>query len=463
MVSCIFISTSLFNQRRLLGHVMSSDDVSVPVELQKVAAAALHYVIFNQSVESGLSVNSQSPSTPFEERADVTHYRRAKAVSLYVLPAIFVFGTLGNALCVAVFARKLLGTCSSRFGLRDNIELSAASGFFLLSLSDLLLCVSGLPDFLLSNVGYADSGDIVEVIKLHGRVIQPVLLNVWIFTSAWVTCSLSIERYLVITYPLQAKSKCSCLLTAGTGLGIFIASLALNFPSFFKYSVHCAQPDCYLMPTKFLLNSTSNLVYHVIWSLFGCVVPFCILSFANIRLLVALRRNSTSFRDAVENGGVAEGGVACTRRHAPSLDKNSNRRARQVTLILALIVSSYLLLVTPASCLELIRPFLPRAQLNWYRLAVIITNTTQATNFSFGFLLYVCMSARFRRDVRRLASCCTLTSSKGRDQGQNSQDRGQGLLNSSPAVSTRTMFKVISATELNPRFVHVLRESPVLI
>lgn len=359
-----------------------------------LAEATYGYVIFN---ESGLG--------QYDERDDLIHLNRAKVVSQYVLPAIFIFGGVGNALCVAVFARKLLANCSSRFGLRDNIELSAASGFFLLALSDLLLCISGLPESFLSKGGHADPSNIAEVARLHVRVIQPVLLNVWIFTSTWITCALSIERYFVISYPLQAKSRCSATLTAASGFGIFVASLALNFPYFFKYGVHCEEADCYLMPSKFLLNSTSSLAYHIVWSLFGCVVPFCVLSFCNIRLLIALRRNTSMSPFGVkETKGVGQGseigGAVLSRRH----DKNGGRRARQVTLILALIVSSYLILVTPASCLELVRPFLPRAQLNWYRLAVVITNLTQAAHFSLAFLLYACMSTRFRRDVGRMAS-----------------------------------------------------------
>jgi hypothetical protein len=411
--------------------------------------------------------------------SDVTLYSNVKVVSQYALPVIFVFGTLGNALCVAVFARKLLTACSSRSGLGDNIELSAASGFSLLAISDLLLCVSGLPDSFLSNVGHADRGDVAEVARLYVRVIQPVLLNLWIFTSTWITCALSTERYLVITYPLKAKRRCSATLTAAVSLGIFTASLALNFPYFFKYAVHCDRTDCFLMPAKFLMDPVGSVAYHVVWSLFGCVVPLCILCFCNMRLLVALRRNRTlSFgtrmrerttrvgsreRDRVKNdfrrkvsggledkikrgeggnvdtdagansefdgrgetellgslegdierrgenvvgGGGKEGEGPLTRRHARSLEKDGGRRARQVTLILVLIVTSYLLLVTPASCLELIRPLLPRHLLDWYRIAVVVTNTTQAAHFSCGFLLYACTSVRFRRDVGRLFSRC---------------------------------------------------------
>ena len=363
----------------------------------ETALATFNQNVFNSSMfDEDIPVNSRGDSND-----DMSCYRRVKTVAQYVVPIIFIFGIVGNSVCVAVFGRKLIVSCRQRHGLKDNVEMSAASGFFLLALSDLLLNVTGLPDSFISKATYANAADTIDVTRLQLRVIQPALLNMWIFTSTWITCILSIERYFVISYPLRAKRTCSPSITVGSGLVILVASLALNFPSFFQYSVKCdwksdAMGECYLVPAKFLMKRESRLTYHLAWSFVGCIIPFCILCFCNFRLLVALHRNLSSFS--------AEG--TQSRRHSKALEKNSGRRARQVTLILALVVTMYLLLVTPASCLELVRPFLPMSAggaNNSYRAAIVIMNMTQAANFSFGFVLYACLSSRFRRDVTRLA------------------------------------------------------------
>jgi hypothetical protein len=77
------------------------------------------------------------------------------------------------------------------------------------------------------------------------------------------------------------------------------------------------------------------------------------------------------------------------------------RDPTKITFILVMIVTLFLVLVCPSMILSFLKDCVIHTYSNvhHYQIAVVMTNLTQALNFSINFLLYCAVSPKFRQQI----------------------------------------------------------------
>ena len=305
----------------------------------------------------------------------------------FVIPCVLALGLVGNLTSMVVFSQKRL-----RHGF-DSIEQSATVGLMALALSDFCFCLVGVPNILL-HISDSRGNDVLIFIIFFYRRYHKGLLNLFLCSSTWVTVLVSVERYIAVCHPFQAQSLIGAKRTLFACVLIFVLAIALNVPHFMKYAL--LETDCayYYTISRLFLNESFLLAYTIIWSILGTLVPFLSLVYCNTRLIAAIQRSRAR-------------GIVDAERYSTS----------RITLILVVIVCLYLILVCPSSALALVERLVGKLQIEkGYRPALVITNFTQAVNFSVNFLLYVIMCKQFRRAMTS-HTCRKAIKCKNKDHG----------------------------------------------
>ena len=88
----------------------------------------------------------------------------------------------------------------------------------------------------------------------------------------------------------------------------------------------------------------------------------------------------------------------------------TNKNGHRITLSLAAIIFAFIFLVIPGEVVFFLKDPLLRFRegnfdTNRYNLALAVTQTTQALNFSFNFVIYCTLNTHFRRVMHNVLRC----------------------------------------------------------
>ena len=300
-----------------------------------------------------------------------------------LIPIISGLGVVGNLLNLTVLTQRRL---LSRM---DILEKSATHGLVALALSDMLFCATILPHSFIDEVNMVDESHLYRIYyKLYGNS----LINLFLMTSTWLIVTMSVSRYLVVVYPLHARSRLTTFRTLVTIIIVFIVSTIMTLPHFLhnKAGPCCARnPSLQFEPkSRFSDNITNWLLWYVkwMWPMIASFIPFAILAFCNIRLIWELKK-ATNTRQLTTQGQVV---------------RDSSQK---VTLTLVIIVLMLLFLVAPSEIVRYINPY-ESWGLDGFIVASV-TNVLQAINFAFNFILYCAVSASFRQTFKSMFCSCS--------------------------------------------------------
>ena len=301
----------------------------------------------------------------------------------FVLPIISFLGVIGNLLNLLVLTRRRM------LSSMDRLEKSATYGLVALALSDMLFCVTVFPHGLMNEERYMvdRAHQYILYYKLHGLG----LVNLFLMISTWLIVTMSISRYIVVVYPLHARSTLSTFHTAVTIVLVYAISTVMTLPFFLHAKVGpCRSIGQYLQyefQSTFGHGVTKWLLFYMkwVWPIIADFIPFGILAFCNIRLILELK-HAINKRQRTAQGQVVQDS------------------SQKITLTLVIIVLMLLLLVSPSEIMRYINPYE-----SWgyqgYTVASI-TNVLQAINFAFNFILYCVVSATFRQTFKSMFSFC---------------------------------------------------------
>lgn len=292
-----------------------------------------------------------------------------------LLPIIFLFGVVGNVLNIVTFSR-------SRYRhTLDDIEKSATAGLIALAVSDLMFCLIGFPAPIIE-LGRTSKYSAVKFFATYYKTYNPPLMNVFLFSSTWLIVAISIERYIAVVYPFQARWFIQLKRTIIIDVMIYVFSIVFNLPDFMKYNIQymkCPNNRTILVPHMSWLYKQHRFreAYKIAWSVVGAFIPLVVLTLCNIRLLVEVYRSRARY---------------ATDRHRYTTSK--------VTIILIAIILMYLLLVCPSMLLGFFTSLLPTPGAYFsYQIAVAVFNVTQGINFAMNFILYCAVSKPFRDNL----------------------------------------------------------------
>ena len=308
------------------------------------------------------------------------------------LPIICIFGLFGNMLNLLILTRKQLQRSM------DQLEKSAHMSLVALAVSDLFFCIVALPLGFIKSV-YLLTED-KSFVSFYYQGYHEPFLNMFIFSSTWLTVVMATGRYLAICHPLHARWFVDFKSTRIAILTVFFFSVAFNMPRFFSFRIveaNCTMLcKCYYKEASDLFkNSTFLDVYMFIWAIIGVFIPLVLMACCNICLIRALQKSNRMRR--------------LYRVNQPGVDSS-----HRLTATLIAIVVFFLILVTPSE----IRKFVyfiykthrtPDQYSDLFMHIIItgatVTNFLQAVNFTVNFILYCIINVHFRNTIKQIISC----------------------------------------------------------
>ena len=300
-----------------------------------------------------------------------------------VIPIISFLGIVGNVFNLLVLTRRRM------LSSMDRLEKSATYGLIALAVSDMIFCVTVFPHAFIYEESYIVDGS--HHFFLYYKLYGIGLVNLFLMISTWLIVTMSINRYIVVVYPLHARSTLSTFRTVLIIILVYIISTILTLPFFLHHKiVQCIDLDRNVQveyQSRFQPKVMRGVLFYMkwIWPILADFIPIGILAFCNTRLVWELKR-ATSTRKRTAHGQIV---------------KESNHK---VTLTLVIIVLMLLFLVSPSEILRYINPY--KSWGDTGHVVASITNVLQAINFAFNFILYCVVSATFRHTLKSMFTRC---------------------------------------------------------
>ena len=239
---------------------------------------------------------------------------------------ICALGLTGNLFNLVVLSRK------SMTGTMERLERSAHYGLVALAVSDALFCLAVLPTaYVGQNVFDSLDYDFRFVYTVYGSGV----INTFILSSTWLTVTMAVSRYVAICYPLQARRVLGRSFAFVAFAVVGAVSVVFNVPRYFRLRVEniaCAEGGrlYYVDEVSSFDDVRIERAYQGVYFVVGILLPFLLLAFCNLKLILALRM---SIR-------VREQSYAGT-------NQRNESAANRITLTLVVIVAMYIVLVVP--------------------------------------------------------------------------------------------------------------------
>lgn len=310
-----------------------------------------------------------------------------RTVEHFILTRLFLvvclFGLVGNILNLVVLSQKALTYKMGR------MERSVYYGLIGLAASDMLICISVLPNVY---VGTPKFGYESYDFRLFYVVYENAIVNTFLLSSTWLTVTMATSRYLAVCHPLKARQFIGKRFAVTSLVVVFVACVIFNFPRYFRQSI--AAFDCLdgsrifiIRPGKLRRGEAFEMVYRWLYFVAGILAPLVLLIVCNAQLIRALRRA----------GYVREMSRAA---------QYNTRAANRLTLTLIIIIIMYIVLFIPGEIMNFLKEFTTDGDsTDIYNLAVAFFNLLQAVNSAFNFVLYSTLNTHFRRTIYLIVCC----------------------------------------------------------
>ena len=352
-------------------------DYCLITNLTAPSAAVFDVNYINNSSQSPAGINLSNLSIP----PTYSQYKKIEVViDAYVIPVICLIGLIGNVLNVIVLSRRRL------YLSMEKLESSVHTGLLALAVSDMLFCISVLPEAFKDRRQFSWAS--IDFWLLY-NTYSAAVINTWLLCSSWITVTLAVCRYFAVCKPLQAQ--CYRPSMGKLVFAVLIGSILLNLPRYWKDSINsvpCIEGGRSYYSKVGPLQGTPDLIYMWIYFVLAIVVPVFVNIYCTANLIVTLQE---SHKLRLEHSTCAA---------------TSSRNI--VTNILCTIIIFYVILVIPAEILSFVTYFVKDTYsltvLMHLGLAVSSCNALQAINFSFNFLLYCIMNVHFRKVTRDIIS-----------------------------------------------------------
>lgn len=237
----------------------------------------------------------------------------------------------------------------------------------------------------------------MKVYCLHNLYPQ-----VAVCVTAWLTVSVSMDRYISVCYPSMSKTLCTIPKARTVVTSLFVIMILLSIPSGFRYRLQTIQDavnneTCMeLVVTELGRNKEFMIPYTWTQNFLRGIIPVFILVFLNARIINVLRKERVKGK------------------------KFSSRN--RITIMLIAMVVVFIVCITPDAIMSTFfgkgyveEDFLVKGVRE-------ITDSLLAFNSAVNFLLYCTLSAAFRNTFMRVFFGRSYVKMRGGSCGQPSRD-----------------------------------------
>lgn len=297
--------------------------------------------------------------------------RLAIALLIWLLPVVIIFGTIGNIFSFVLMLQREMRHTSTYF----YLAILAVADTVVLFVSAFKTWIRTLSNFELLHISDASCKTLtfLTYFSLH--------------LSAWLIVAVTIERFIVVWFPLKATSICSTRRAKLTTVGIMLTLFLLNIHLFWT-AVLISDPDsdqktCGMRQDNELLYSDVIPWLHLTVYSF---VPFAALLFFNTMIIISLIKHRQVITSQMTKDD---------RR-----TRNNNHR----TAVTLLCISFVWIITTTPSALYIVLPLKPTTIEEAAKLLLVkvVCFIIMYINHSINFLLYCITGQNFRREFSRL-------------------------------------------------------------
>ena len=305
--------------------------------------------------------------------SDYIEFHVGNAVNIYGPPIISAVGTVGNVLSLMVATQK------------QNRRSSPSWYIGSLAILDTIMLLVGLLQYwFLFNF----FSSLITKAHCHAMFFVVNFFSNW---SVWTILAMTLERFIVVVFPLKAAVLCSVGKTKTVILAISLVSALKNFH--------------YIWTADFVFNSSTKaalcafgLVRRGTWVIaiqwldtcVSSVLPFLIILGANFWIITIINRQRASRK---------------TMTHSDPSNKASSSADTSITAMLVTVSLSFVILTCPLFIFRTYFTFVARntAYLKAvYHLGHHICHKVWYMNNAVNFYLYCITGRRFRSDLMEM-------------------------------------------------------------
>ncbi|KAL8574169.1 hypothetical protein ACOMHN_024613 [Nucella lapillus] len=336
----------------------------------------------------------------------IPEYQALKSLMLYVPPVLIVLGTLGNVFSFIILRRRAMLKVSSYHYLAS------------LAVADSLVLYIGLLRLWLGEVtgtDFHDTGDWVCKLTIYLSYTASDL-------SVWLIIAVTVERYIVVRFPLKASSMINT--ARAKKIILFLVLLMFTINLHFFWTVEVVERSlggrnvtyCEAAPFhQRLVNDVWPWVDACIYSF----VPFILIILLNIHIIKRVIQ-ARAKRLRLQNTSLHH-----YHRQMSRLRKRVNfvgeevsrcRRSRgggeglKLTIMLLTVSFAFLLTTLPMNVLTIVTTFWHQQQYSLrhtvrFKLAKTVAELLMYVNHSINFGLYCATGHKFRQQIVYLLRC----------------------------------------------------------
>ncbi|KAL8577064.1 hypothetical protein ACOMHN_058112 [Nucella lapillus] len=378
---------------------------SVVLELTSSMSSLMSTKMVTNDVINETATNIATEK-PYEEFAEV---KIASLIARIYVPFLVSVGLVFNFLCFVTFVFTSLGTTST------CVYMAA------IAVLDSIVLVHALCNLIRRYIGHT-------AFYMHSDWACGLHYFLFYFTihlDVLVLLAMTVDRFIVVKFPLKAQSWCTpkSAIRVIAGLGIF--SFALNFQIFFNrrliLSGNVDDPLRCWYPAGDIENFMEK-VYTVIDASIYSFIPFLSLLILNLLIIRQLKQANkfskqfTENRDTkrtpkakdVETGSASStewSKVNSNRNGGPSAMKKS-MTSTNINVMFLLVSFTFLLLTSPIVIVLLYGRHYWKPSTNperaQFSLTLVCVEDLMFSNHGVNFLLYCISGRRFREELKRL-------------------------------------------------------------
>ena len=252
---------------------------------------------------------------------------------------------------------------------------------------------------LLLSLAIADNLALISVILRQNGVYTLLIFSQSIWTcrvikfiiyssttiSSWLIVLISIERFIAVFYPLRAHMYCTRRNLLFTISILFVIICMFYVPILFIG--HVTYVNTIYVCHGFSSEKSLISIYVFLVAMAYCIIPFCIISILNIRIVKKIHSHS-KFR---------------AKHHKKAHDKSN------LTFTMLAVCFFFIMTILPANVcyvLKIISKLCDCRLINIPDIVYEIVNRIMYLNHSANFVLYCLTGSVFRKTLMQLLSCC---------------------------------------------------------
>lgn len=339
---------------------------------------ALEVISYSSKNFSNMSEDMETSMTKFINgsicheaeisKPDFIHNNAIQWFMCVLYASIFVLGIFGNVLvCFVVLRNKAMQTVTNLFITN-------------LALSDILLCVLGVPFTPL----YTFLKRWIFGIPLCH--IVPYAQGCSVYISTLTLTSIAVDRFFVIIYPFHPRMKLSTCF--GIILCIWIFALLITFPYglYMKVTVEINSTYC----EEHWPSEKARKIFSTTTSTLQFVLPFLVIAFCYI--CVSLKLND---RAKMKPG-----------KKSSKRDEIDRERKRRTHKMLVAMVLVFLISWLPLNIVNILNDF--DDSINcwiYYNIVFFIAHLTAMSSTCYNPFLYAWLNDNFRKEFKQVLPC----------------------------------------------------------